>query len=77
MKWKTETDKSPPIVTPVEPSVKQRDSKGKFIHGNTPINKRDRTTGKFTKELKTPLPVTLSKDRHSKIVSEIDKLLEQ
>lgn len=69
MRWKTDTiDKAPPT-----PSVKQRDSKGLFICGNTPTNLQDKTTGKFT----TALRVQPIKDRHTIVASEVDRFLDK
>ena len=87
MRWKTDTTKkSVPIVMPVNKhsdttksssrgTSGNRDSKGKFIRGSIPVNKQDKTTGRFTSTLKTIEDhVTPVKDRHSTIADQVDKL---
>ena len=48
---------------------KNRDSRGRFIRGNIPVNMRDPKTGRFTSKLKT------GNDRYIHTRIEVDRFL--
>ena len=45
----------------------KRDTKGKFVKGNTPVNLQDKTTGRFTSNK--------SVDKYTIAVNEVDHFL--
>ena len=48
-----------------------RDSKGRFLRGNQPLNSRDETTGRFIKKSMDSI------DQYSMIAEKVDELLKK